>query len=178
MSCTVDRLLITCLTLQIEVSTTLTQKPLPRRISERHNFGSDLKSITLIFFIPLRVFYVHFSILRGCKSLRTEDYMHFFLSCRLHAYAPDFTTPEMRGKYFVQHYSGVHQLSKFLFILSYREIFISLDQIQFVVSVSSILLCSQSFWLLTQGPRVRFQALPDFLSSSGSGTRSTQPLWE
>jgi hypothetical protein len=36
---------------------------------------------------------------------------------------------------------------------------------------------SQSFWL-TQRSRVRFPALPDFLSSSGSGTGSTQPLWE
>ena len=31
----------------------------------------------------------------------------------------------------------------------------------------------QSFWL--QRSRVRFPALPDFLSSSGSGTGSTQP---
>jgi hypothetical protein len=37
---------------------------------------------------------------------------------------------------------------------------------------------SQSFWLLTQMSRVRFPALPDFLSSSGSGKWSTQPLWE
>jgi hypothetical protein len=35
---------------------------------------------------------------------------------------------------------------------------------------------SQSFWLLTQRSRVRFPALSDFLSSSGSGTGSTQPL--
>jgi hypothetical protein len=34
----------------------------------------------------------------------------------------------------------------------------------------------QSSWLLTQRFRVRFQALLDFLSSSGSGTGSTQPL--
>ena len=33
----------------------------------------------------------------------------------------------------------------------------------------------QSFWLLIQRSRVRFPALPDFLSSSGSGTGSTQP---
>jgi hypothetical protein len=33
----------------------------------------------------------------------------------------------------------------------------------------------QSFWLLTQRSRVRFPALPDFLSGSGSGTGSTQP---
>jgi hypothetical protein len=34
----------------------------------------------------------------------------------------------------------------------------------------------QSSWLLTQRSRVRFLALPDFLSSSGSGMGSTQPL--
>ena len=33
----------------------------------------------------------------------------------------------------------------------------------------------QSFWQQIQRSRVRFPALPDFLSSSGSGTGSTQP---
>ena len=33
----------------------------------------------------------------------------------------------------------------------------------------------QSFWLQIQRSRVRFPALPDFLSSSGSETGSTQP---
>ena len=33
----------------------------------------------------------------------------------------------------------------------------------------------QSFWLQIQRSRVRFPSLPDFLSSSGSGTGSTQP---
>ena len=33
----------------------------------------------------------------------------------------------------------------------------------------------QSFWLQIQRSRVRFPALPDFLSGSGSGTESTQP---
>ena len=33
----------------------------------------------------------------------------------------------------------------------------------------------QSFWLQIQRSRVRFPALPDFLSNSGSGTGSTQP---
>jgi hypothetical protein len=33
----------------------------------------------------------------------------------------------------------------------------------------------QSFWLQIQRSRVRFPALPDFLSSSGPGTGSTQP---
>jgi hypothetical protein len=33
----------------------------------------------------------------------------------------------------------------------------------------------QSSWLQIQGSRLRLPALPDFLSSKGSGTRSTQP---
>ena len=33
----------------------------------------------------------------------------------------------------------------------------------------------QSFWLQIQRSRVPFPALPHFLSSSGSGTGSTQP---
>ena len=33
----------------------------------------------------------------------------------------------------------------------------------------------QSFWLQIERSRVRSPALPDFLSSSGSGTGSTQP---
>jgi hypothetical protein len=33
----------------------------------------------------------------------------------------------------------------------------------------------QSFWLQIQRSRVRFPALPDFLSGSGSGTGCTQP---
>ena len=33
----------------------------------------------------------------------------------------------------------------------------------------------QSFWLQVQRSRFRFPALPDFLSSTGSGTGSTQP---
>ena len=33
----------------------------------------------------------------------------------------------------------------------------------------------QSFWLQIQRSQVRSPALPDFLSSSGSGTGSTQP---
>jgi hypothetical protein len=36
--------------------------------------------------------------------------------------------------------------------------------------------CFQTFWLQTQRSWVRFSALPHFLSSSGSGPGSTQPL--
>jgi hypothetical protein len=38
-----------------------------------------------------------------------------------------------------------------------------------------ICICHQSSWLQIQRYRVRFPALPGFLRSSGSGTRSTQP---
>jgi hypothetical protein len=36
----------------------------------------------------------------------------------------------------------------------------------------------QKFWLQIQGSRGRFPALPDLMSSSGSGTGSTQPREE
>jgi hypothetical protein len=38
-----------------------------------------------------------------------------------------------------------------------------------------IAVSGQSSWLLNQRFRVRFPELPNFLSSSGSGTGSTQP---
>ena len=38
-----------------------------------------------------------------------------------------------------------------------------------------LLSSGQSFWLQIQRSLVRLPALPDFLSSSGSGTGSTQP---
>jgi hypothetical protein len=46
----------------------------------------------------------------------------------------------------------------------------------FATVLPPLLSSGQNFWLLTQRSRVRFSALPDFLSSSGSGTGSTQPL--
>ena len=42
-------------------------------------------------------------------------------------------------------------------------------------SLYSLMTASVSFWLQIQRPRVRFPALPDFLSGSGSGTGYTQP---
>jgi len=41
--------------------------------------------------------------------------------------------------------------------------------------VLSLWSSGQSFWLQIQRSRVRYPALPDFLSSSESGTGSTQP---
>ena len=45
----------------------------------------------------------------------------------------------------------------------------------YVVAGPPLLSSGQSFWLQIQRSRVRFPALSDFLSSSGSGTGSTQP---
>jgi len=44
-----------------------------------------------------------------------------------------------------------------------------------VISVTVTRSSGQSFWLQIQRSRVRSPALSDFLSSSGSGTGSTQP---
>jgi hypothetical protein len=62
-----------------------------------------------------------------------------------------------------------HQLEILLNVSGYLCcVFVLLDRLCFLVVKSS--------WLLTQRSRVRFPALRDFLSSSGSGTGSTQPL--
>ena len=45
----------------------------------------------------------------------------------------------------------------------------------FVLFLLPLYSSGQSFWLHIQRSQVRFPALPDFLSSSGSGTGSTQP---
>jgi hypothetical protein len=45
----------------------------------------------------------------------------------------------------------------------------------FTVLNSVALVRERTIWLQIQRSRVRFPALPDFLSSSGSGTGSTQP---
>ena len=42
------------------------------------------------------------------------------------------------------------------------------------IYISPLWSSGQSFWLQIQRSRIRFPALPDFLSSSGSGTGSTQ----
>ena len=58
----------------------------------------------------------------------------------------------------------------------YSEHKIKKDNLGEVCSMRPLLWSSgQSFWLQIQRSRVRFPALPDFLSSSGSGTGSTQP---
>jgi hypothetical protein len=54
----------------------------------------------------------------------------------------------------------------------------SQDFLFFTITILSYIfyICSgQSFWLQIQRSWVRFSALPDFLRSSGSGTKSTQP---
>ena len=50
------------------------------------------------------------------------------------------------------------------------------DEMGGIFSINKSLWSSgQSLWLQIQRSRVRSPALPDFLSSSGSGTGSTQP---
>jgi hypothetical protein len=58
------------------------------------------------------------------------------------------------------------------------EAFIATIQFQAVYAPERPPLWStcRSSWLLTYRFRARFPALPDFLSCSGSGTGSTQPL--
>jgi len=46
--------------------------------------------------------------------------------------------------------------------------------IDIYIYISPLWSSGQSFWLQIQRSRIRFPALPDFLSSSGSGTGSTQ----
>ena len=52
---------------------------------------------------------------------------------------------------------------------------ITLITITIIISGPPLWSSGQSFWLQIQRSRVRFPVLPDFLSSSGSGTGSTQP---
>ena len=65
--------------------------------------------------------------------------------------------------------------------LSSYVLFLSLSFLSYIIlyTLFSFSVCylssGQSFWLQIQRSRVRFPALPDFLSSSGSGTGSTQP---
>ena len=49
------------------------------------------------------------------------------------------------------------------------------NQLYVTFVLSPLWSSGQSFWLQIQRSRVRSPALPDFLSSSGSGTESTQP---
>ena len=62
----------------------------------------------------------------------------------------------------------------FVFVLFYVLFVFQLFYVLFVFG-PPLWSSGQSFWLQIQRSRVRFPALPDFLSSSGSGTGSTQP---
>ena len=64
-------------------------------------------------------------------------------------------------------------MSKFCYTLECKTHLI-LDISRWEWELISIV-CGQSYWLQIQRSRVRSPALPDFLSSSGSGTGSTQP---
>jgi hypothetical protein len=62
-----------------------------------------------------------------------------------------------------------------LLVVESRVIYPGLQTV-FVSDRQPLWSSGQSSWLLTKSSRVRFPALPDFLSNSGSGTGSTQPL--
>ena len=69
-----------------------------------------------------------------------------------------------------------HQVSAIMHNNSTEILNISFKYFFFLIITRPPLWSSgQSFWLQIQRSRVRFPALPDFLSSSGSGTGSTQP---
>jgi len=79
--------------------------------------------------------------------------------------------------------SIVRSLYLKIFSASFLIIFLSPGIIIIIIIIIIITIISwpplwssgQSFWLQIQRSRVRFPALPYFLSSSGSGTGSTQP---
>jgi hypothetical protein len=54
-------------------------------------------------------------------------------------------------------------------------IYIYINSTNIIIITIIIIIYGQSLWLQIQRSRVRSPALPDFLSSSGSGTGSTQP---
>jgi hypothetical protein len=56
-----------------------------------------------------------------------------------------------------------------------KYLFLSNATVAFIYSIGPLWSSGQSVWLQIQRSRVRSPALPDFLSSSGSGTGSTQP---
>jgi hypothetical protein len=62
-----------------------------------------------------------------------------------------------------------------------KHVFMTSAVVWGVIKISACCSCLHDHlcsWLQTQRSRCRSPALPDFLSSSGSGTGSTQPLWE
>ena len=84
---------------------------------------------------------------------------------------------EILYKRFEDNYLEIREFDFFIFFAIYNYLEIrEFDFFFFAICLRSPLWSSgQSFWLQIQRSRVRFPALPDFLSSSGSGTGSTQP---
>jgi hypothetical protein len=86
----------------------------------------------------------------------------------------------VQGTYFISWIAltnTVSSINPFTYLFQIKGIMVIL--LEFIdVSWPPLWSSDQSSWLLTQRSRVRFPALPDFLSScSRSGTGSTQPLW-
>ena len=94
----------------------------------------------------------HFCFFTLSSSLRRYIYIAF-ISTPFHV--PDAMTPIL---YYVCIYTGCPRRN----VPDFGRVFLMWSS-------------GQSFWLQIQRSRVRSPALPDFLSSSGSGTRSTQP---
>ena len=108
----------------------------------------------------------HALLLKLTSLLSREDFRMLYLS-----YVHSIMT------YGIIYYEHMRELA--LWLLLFRRIY----HIMYKNSVALVrertrlplLSSGQSFWLQIQRSRVRFPALPDFLSSSGSGTGSTQP---
>jgi hypothetical protein len=72
--------------------------------------------------------------------------------------------------------AGVSSLKPEIYLNGNFKIHLLTDRKQIMFPLQDRLWSSgQSSWLQIHMSRVRFPALPDFLSSSGSGTGSTQP---
>ena len=89
----------------------------------------------------------------------------------------EFKTPGNHPKGSIQHSGHGESLKSRIHPMSSQLYLICLSTCMHYWSFAGPPLWSsgQSFWLQIQRSRVRFPALPDFLSSSGSGKGSTQP---
>ena len=81
-----------------------------------------------------------------------------------------------RTQYSIQRGQGINVLlwCKWEKLISYGDILVLVVIFSYIY-IPPLWSSGQSFWLQIQRSRVRSPALPDFLSSSGSGTGSTQP---
>ena len=94
--------------------------------------------------------------------------------------------PSVRMEELSSHWTGLHEiwyLSIFPKCIEKIQVYFMADKNERHFTLRPIYMFDrpplwsggQSFWLQIQRSRLRFPALPDFLTSSGSGTGSTQP---